>query len=49
MQTGRKVYLTSVAVERERMLSVAGDDALEPIAGRVRRDLVRVVVEFAGS
>lgn len=37
------------AVDPARMLSVVGNDALEPIAERVRLDLVRVVEEIAGS
>ncbi len=37
------------AVEPEAMLSVVGNEALEPIAKRVREDLTRVVEETAGA
>lgn len=37
------------AVEPEAMLSVVGNEALEPIAKRVREDLTRVVEESAGA
>lgn len=37
------------AVGPEAMLSVVGNEALEPIAKRVREDLTRVVEETAGA